>query len=403
MLSDAIKQRIAELSRSGMSLRAIMREVGCSWDGVKRWAVRPESQKTRVNPDPLEAERERLAKLRDYRQERELIQAIAGERSFRSHLESLLRDVAPRLDAPPPYRPPRVPDGASVETMLFLWSDWHAYEVVRRERTLGLNEYDGPVFGRRVHRVVDAGLSIKARMERGGGWHFPRAVVACNGDFVSGTIHEVERHSDARNVVDAVFRTGMVLASALRDMAAEFESIDVFCTSGNHGRLPDARKMQQKDPTRSWDTAIYLYAMTALSHIPSVRFHIPDSYSVMYEVEGWRFLQYHGHDIKSWNSIPFYGISRYTRNVNALPIAPGPPHFYLISHFHSSASLPAPGGRALVNGSLIGGTEYSLNTLGAVDRPMQLMATVHPEHRIASTWELHADGDGPGYDVASWG
>ena len=39
------------------------------------------------------------------------------------------------------------------------------------------------------------------RMERGGGWSFPRLVLGVNGDMMSGTIHEVERHSDAPNVI----------------------------------------------------------------------------------------------------------------------------------------------------------------------------------------------------------
>lgn len=144
-------------------------------------------------PDPILKERERLDRVRGLRQERELIRDIAGEQAFRAYLSNLVRKVIEPLE-PPPWQPPPQPShGASVETLLLNFSDWHAYEVVKRERTQGLNEYNAAVFARRVKRVVDETIKIKQRLEAGGGWRLPRMVVSCNGDFVSGTIHETER------------------------------------------------------------------------------------------------------------------------------------------------------------------------------------------------------------------
>lgn len=355
--------------------------------------------------DPIVETRRKLESRRELKMQRDLLMDIAGEQSFRAYLEGLMLEVAPRIPAPPPYVPPADSPDASVETIFNVWSDWHAYEIVKGERVLGLNEYNADEMGRRVKTIVDSCLSVKARMERGGGWRFPRCVIACNGDFVSGTIHEVERHTDAPSIIQAVYGTGLTLAAALRDLSAHFEQIDVYCTSGNHGRLPDARRMQQKDPSRNWDTAIYLYAKTALMDVPNVRFCIPDSYVVMYEIEGWRFLQTHGHDIKSWNSIPYYGIDRYGRNINALLTANElPVNYFVVSHFHSAGGVPSAGGETFINGSVIGGTEFSINALGKSDRPKQWMFCVHRNHGVASRWPLHGDGDESrrGYEVFPW-
>lgn len=353
--------------------------------------------------DPIEAERAKIDQRRDRRREQDLIQQIAREQSFRAFLEDLMREVAPRIAPPPPYRPPsRTAADASHETLLTLWSDWHAYETVKAERVFGLNQFDGPTMARRVKALVDSSLAIKNRMERGG-WLFKRLVVGCNGDFVSGTIHEVERHSDAPSVIHAVYGTGLTLAAALRDLSPCFEQIDVYCTSGNHGRLPDARRMQQKDPARNWDTAIYLYAKTALRDVPNIRFHIPESYAVIYNVEGWNFLQTHGHDVKSWNSIPYYGIDRYGRNINALLTANATPiHYFLISHFHSLGGTPAAGGETFINGSLIGGTEFSVNALGKSDMPKQWLFGVHRKYGVASRWPIVAEGGEASYPAFPW-
>lgn len=417
-LSENDIRRIAEAVRKhDGKIAPAARETGYNWHTVNRYgnAMSPVNEgppeprlsesdsQPEPEPDPIEETRRRLEEERDRKRERELLLAIAGEKSFRAFLESLMLEVAPRIEPPPPYAGFATSADTSEETMMLVWSDWHAYEVVKEERVLGLNRYDAETMGRRVKHVVDSSLSIKDRMERGAGWRFRRCVVACNGDFVSGTIHEVERHGDAPNVIMAVYGTGLTLAEALRDLAPHFERIDVYCTSGNHGRLPDARRMQQKDPSRNWDTAIYLYAKTALRALPNIHFHIPDSYSVMYDVRGWNFLQTHGHEIKSWNSIPFYGIDRYGRNINALLTANAMPiHYFVISHFHSGGGLPSAGGESFINGSLIGGTEYSINGLGKSDRPMQWMFSVHDQHGVASRWPIYGNGGTDSYPVRPW-
>jgi hypothetical protein len=165
-------------------------------------------------------------------------------------------------------------------------------------------------------------------------------VVALNGDLVTGTIHELERHSDPDNIVWSVYGCGMILADAIRTLSGSFGAVDVYCTSGNHGRLPDARKMQSKDPTRNWDTVAALFAQTALRDVPNVRVVIPNSYAVSYELEGVTVLQSHGHDIKSWSGIPWYGISRFLGNYNGMEAARGGRiGAYLFGHFHSQTNI----------------------------------------------------------------
>jgi len=321
-----------------------------------------------------------------------VLKDIAGEENFRSFVEAIFTRIGHTLPPPPAYKPPqRRTAKQSRETMVQLWSDWHNGEVVTAEATRGFNAFGSDIFEQRVDAITEAHLSIKQRLESGGGWQYDRCVIACNGDFVSGTIHELEKHSDHDNVIHAVYETGLALARAIRALAAQYPSVEVFCTSGNHGRLPDARKVQQKEPTRSWDTAVYLFAKTALSACKNVTFFLPNAYSVSYEVYGWRFLQTHGHDVKSWGGIPFYGINRMVGNINALEAGRGTPiHYWLLSHFHTMSSMPHATGEMFVNGSLIGANEFAINALGKADRPQQLLLSVHPEHGVTSRWPLYA-------------
>ncbi len=381
---------------------------GCRirWQAMRdgRAQVQPDLP-PRPDPPPPETPEQRAERVRDARLEREALQAVAGEKSLRAFLERLVRTAAHDFEPPARARPVKPSAKATRESVIQPISDLHAYELVSRARTRGFNEYTAEIMGARMRRLVETHLSIKDRMERGGGWAFERLVVACNGDLVSGTIHELERHADAPNIVQAVYGAGMLLAYVIRDLAAAYPEVEVFCTSGNHGRLPDARRMQQKDPTRNWDTLVCLFAREHLRRLGHVRWYIPDSYSVAYDVYGWRFLQTHGHDVKSWNAIPWYGLNRLVGNVNALEAARGTPiHYYLFSHFHSQSALEHAAGESFINGSVIGPNEFVINALGKADRPTQLMLCVHPEHGVTSRWPIRLDGapDGEPYPVRPW-
>jgi hypothetical protein len=343
--------------------------------------------------DPVEVERERQDRVRSLREEREALQAIAGERNLRTYVEKLFRGLIPTLDPPPLFRATaRATRGVTVETPLLHYSDWHYGETVSADGTRGLNAYDVATAERRVDAVTANAVQIAERLRAGGGWHFPRIVVAVNGDLVTGTIHELERHGDHPNIIWSVYHAGMLLARQLRTLRAHFPAVDAFCTSGNHGRLPDARKMQSKDPTRNWDTMVALIAKTALADTPGVTLTIPDSYAVTYEVEGHTVLQSHGHDVKSWGGIPWYGINRVISGYNALEASRGGRiAAYLFGHFHSQTNLTYPGGEAFVNGSLIGGTEWTVNALGRADRPCQMLLGFHRDHGVTHRWPIYAE------------
>ena len=357
-----------------------------------------------IEVDPIEAAAEKLAKRREWMRDYRVINDIASEKSFRRFLETTIGGTVEALEPPSTkYRPPKRDKGATSETMVQMLSDFHAYELIKASRTRGINAYTAEIFGKRARSIVERHISIKERMERGGGWVFKKLVIPLNGDIISGTIHELERHSDAPNVVMAVYGAAYVVAQMLRDWAAHYEQVEVFCISGNHGRFPDARRMQQKDASRNWDTLIYLLVKEMLRDISNITVYIPDSYSVAFEVEGWRFVQTHGHGIKSWNQIPYYGINRMVTNLNALEAGRGKPiNFWLFGHFHSASNLPSSAGEVFINGSLVGANEFVVNELGKADKPMQLMFGVHAEHGVTHRWHILADDVEDGYEVKPW-
>lgn len=382
----AVQQRIRELRLAGKSLRAIAAECDVPPSLAHKYG-KSDPPEPAVPVDPVQAEIERKRKADELRAEREVLRDVAAERSLIGKVESLLTAKLDAMPAPKlsPVRPSA--KDCSVETMLLHLSDWHFAEFVRPEGVFGLNEFNREIGIRRVRRVVESTINIKSRLERGGGYQFPAIVVACNGDFVSGTIHEVEKHTDAENIIDAVLTTGELLAEAIRSLADHFPRVYVFGTSGNHGRLPDAKKVQTKEPTRSWDYLVYRHAAARLRDCPTVQIETPNAWAAMYEVEGRVIYQGHGHFVKSWNSIPFYGINRLTSRLSGVLCRHlRPVDYWLFGHFHTPGGIENSGGKYLINPALIGPQEFGLHSMGEATAPGQSLMSFN--RKYGKTWQF---------------
>ena len=127
-----------------------------------------------------------------------------------------------------------------------------------------------------------------------------------------------------------------------------------------------------------------------------MQFEVPDSWAVMYELEGHLFYQGHGHFIRSWNSIPFYGITRMTSRLGAVLAKHfRPVDYWLFGHFHLHGSIENAGGEYLINPSLIGPQEFGMQSYGDATPPGQFLCGVHPKYGITHRWRLRAEAEWP--------
>jgi len=343
-------------------------------------------------PCPLEQEKARVAREAS---RREHIAAVR-ELAFRDFLADLVRQNArPLPPLPPPVQPRPSSRKPAERHALLPLHDWHFEETVRPESVNGLNDYGIPQACRRVWRVVEAACAWKADREAGGRCRVPLLVVPLLGDMVTGTLHGLERHSRAPNVVRAAIACGDLIALALRRLASVFPRVEVECVSGNHGRLPDDRRVPSKDPTRSWDYLAYSVARRRLEGQKNISWHIPDSYGVLFQVAGWQCYAAHGNFIPQAMGIVGYGIRRFASNLAANLGAAGKPLKYaFFGHFHQSNAAEFAGIEAFIGPSLIGTQEYSYLSGGAVNRAAQELHVFDRELGHVARERLYADGPG---------
>jgi hypothetical protein len=316
---------------------------------------------------------------------RELKAAVKQHGIYRSLVEEMHAIVSP-LDALPPatdYR--NGPEKLHHETLVMHLSDEHADETVLPHMVGGLETYNMSVALCRAEKYVDTVLQFTQKTLVN--YQFDKLVILSYGDHTSGEIHGGVGHSENRNMFRNALQIGQMQALMIRDLAPYFKEIEVLCIPGNHGR-----RSIKKDYNGPWDNWDYLISEIAKQHcanLTNVTFHIPECFSVVTNIEGHNFFIAHGDDIKSWNSIPFYGLERKTRRLVALHNAMTGTQvkYFVFGHFHMNSVMSDLNCETIINGAWIGTNPYGYESFSGYREPSQLIHGVNEKYGI--TWRLH--------------
>jgi hypothetical protein len=382
---DIARLHDVDQGEKGPSLNDIARVYGMSRSCVQKRYKKYHAESKAQPADERDAVEVMQGKLKSQAQATEtvkVIKAAAKERNFREFLSDELLDLVPRSVVPVPPEFGVIPNGSSVEAVVFQLSDWHLDEIVKPESVLGLNVYNQDVALKRVYDLLRRCFNIIERLERGGGWFFNEAVVSVNGDMITGAIHGLEKHTITGNVV----LNSWLCAQALRDfilvVARRFRKVRVVFTPGNHTRFENEKSYN--DPLRTWDTVIGMMVKEALADQENVAISIPDSYLATFEVQGWNFLQTHGEELASQFGV---GVERLQSRLTQLQDV----NYFLLGHWHQAAEYPALQGSVYFNGSLIGANAYSLGKLGKATPPSQNLLFVKASKGVTAPWQIKPD------------
>lgn len=299
--------------------------------------------------------------------------------------EAMVLEIKDRATPISPFKQVKVSgDNSKIqETAVLHLSDEHADSVVKPHQVDGLEHFNMPIALRRAEVLVDTVLKFTQKTLSN--YSFDTLVIMANGDHVNGEIHDATRHSAYGNAIRNAIAVGQMHACMYRDLAPYFKDVKVIYTAGNHGRR--SIKKDHESPWNNWD---YLVGETARAYsqsLKNVQFMIPESFSHCMDIEGHGFCIRHGDDIRGWNGIPWYGIERQTRRLQALSAAHGKSvNYFCFGHFHTMSTQANLKGEMLINGSWIGTSPYVYNALAAYNEPMQLLHGVHKA--VGVSWRL---------------
>jgi len=311
---------------------------------------------------------------------------LEKEKTIGDRMVAVLRGVAKSLPKIDLAWKPDV-DKPSNESAVLLLGDLHIGEIVRAEDVYGLGEYNFDVFTRRMKYLAKSIKSIATKKLKG--YKIDKLHIFGLGDMVSGRIHE-ELIENAEDIIFQVLNGAYVTAQFILELSQVFPEIELHGVLGNHGRL--TKKVRFKRRYTNWDFVFYQFLSTFLIGNDRIKCHFPKSFFLVKEIRGWNFLVMHGDSIRSWMRIPWYGIERAMWRLGDLLQGRGiDVHYRILGHFHNTGELDRTPGELIINGSVVGGNEFSLISSFEFSRPTQLFFGIHKDYGVTWRYPLRLD------------
>ena len=134
--------------------------------------------------------------------------------------------------------------------------------------------------------------------------------VLMTGDLISGDIHDELRITNAFPVPEQCVRSAQVHAKQIALLAPYFNEIIVeFLTEDNHSRLT-AKPQAKEAGKNSFNYIVGILLETYLRKHKNIDFHLHAMNSKVVHVSTRNYLLKHGHDIRGWMGVPWYGVER---------------------------------------------------------------------------------------------
>lgn len=260
-------------------------------------------------------------------------------------------------------------------------SDDQIGEVVDSDWTQGVGSYDFDLFRERQERWCERLVTFREQDKNSLGLN--KLVIYMLGDHVDGElIYKGQAYNIEFGVIDQLVQGVREYTDAILTLAGAFPKIEIFCVPGNHGRHG---KKGEGHPRSNFDYLFAKMLQEALRRQSNVTVYVSESPTMIVQNGNYTFALNHFTDVKSWNGIPYYGLDRMARRLTDLygMII----NYKLGGHFHISASLNDD--EILINGTIVGGSDLSINGMKIASRPSQKIFYFDQERGINRMTNIH--------------
>jgi hypothetical protein len=339
-------------------------------EGKLKNTITPEQLKQSVDPEPLVRKLRKDLKTAKSRIEQMKLQIGKEEDFF-----LLLKDALTVLDPQPlKYQGSKKPGTVTHPVSAVLqFSDWHIGEVVDADEIEGFNAFNYTIATERVKHIVSKFIDwVKTQRATS---TIDECVVVCNGDMITGGIHHELEVTNEFTVPEQVTKAAELFTTACSMLATEFKSLRIeYVTADNHSRLTHAYQCKQGGKN-SYNYIVGWIAERMLENHNNIEFNLHPVIKELITIQKTKYLVQHGHGIKGWAGLPWYGIERQNaKEAQARMMTNKGFHKMILGHFHTPINTPD----FIMGGSLSGMTEYD-RSCGRSGKPCQVGWMVHPK------------------------
>jgi len=177
------------------------------------------------------------------------------------------------------------------------------------------------------------------------GYQIDEVAVLVTGDLISGDIHDELKITNAFPAPVQCVKAAEVLVEQLRIVSSNFAKTTVhFLVEDNHSRLTKIPQAKEAG-YNSFNYIVGKIAEIYLNNVDNIEFNIYPQFEKVVHVLNRQYLIAHGHGIRGWMGIPWYGIERHVGKEakNRLQIIMDDItrakdigfHKYVFGHFHT--------------------------------------------------------------------
>lgn len=264
--------------------------------------------------------------------------------------------------------------GAPITHVLHL-TDLHNGEVTRKDEVDGFGEFNPEIFTSRLAKLASSVTDVTA--VKRSGYNIPHLHILGTGDYVSGDIHQELQVTNAYPAPVQAVRAGLDIGEMIAMVAPHFAQVTCdFITLDNHGRM--TRKNQAAEGgENNWGYVVAHIISQYLKRFSNVNVRIHAKASALVPIGPERYLLFHGHQIKGWAGLPYYGFDRRVA-MEAVKRMGFPETGFTkltMGHFHVAVDSP----HWLIGGSLSGTNAFD-HSCGRHSPAHQTSWLVHPKH-----------------------
>ena len=252
-------------------------------------------------------------------------------------------------------------------------SDDQAGEYIDPTWVQGVSEYNIELFVKRMGIWLNKILLFREQDKASLGLN--KLVIEMLGDHVEGElIYKGQQNFIDVNLVEQLMTCLKTYVNVILRLAAEFPVIELFCVPGNHGR--HGRK-GETHPKSNFDYLLFRLMKEALARQENVSVFISESPTMLVRNGRFNFALNHNSDVNSYMGIPYYGLNRKAQRLDSLYGMKI--HYKLGGHFHVPSNL---GDETIVNGTMVGGSDLSINKMQMACLPSQKIFYFDRDHGI---------------------
>lgn len=329
-----------------------------------------EEVKSRFNPDQeVEHLRAQVAGLENaLKRERD---ATGEARLNTIKLSEAIKEATPTKIL---YRPGSSTDKSPITCVLHL-TDLHNGEVTKKDEVDGFNEFNPEIFTQRLETLADKLLNF-VEVQRSG-YDIPTLHMLLTGDYISGDIHEELKVTNAYPAPVQSVRAGYDIGALVASLSPHFKNVIIDAiTLDNHGRMTK-KNQASEGGENNWGYVVAHIIKQHLAAFKNVTVNIHAKASALVPIGSEKYLLFHGHQIKGWAGIPYYGFDRRVA-MEAIKRMGFPEVAFtkmVMGHFHVAVDAP----QWIIGGSLSGTNAFD-HACGRHSQAHQTSWLVHPSH-----------------------